>query len=104
MSTKSSKNELQEFCTQNKWDYPFYELISANQEFTVRVTVLLCDGSEVTAEASDSKKKGAEKEAARLALSKLRGATPALADAPSNPAMDIVPEDSDVRQIASING
>ena len=104
MSTKSSKNELQEFCTMNKWNYPVYELISAGPEFSVRVTVRRENGSEIAAEATDVKKKGAEKEAARLALLKLQGETVVSTEIPNISCMDTATENNTDTTLLALDG
>ena len=96
MSTKSSKNELQEYCTMNRWNYPVYELLSTNPDFSVRVRITRDDRSEVVAVAGDAKKKGAEKEAARLALLKLQGKADIETETCSANVMDTVPGDNGI--------
>ena len=73
--TKSSKNELQEYCTSRSWGYPVYDLISTEPEFTVRVRVTRTDKTTVSADGTSTRKKEAEKEAATSLLSSLQGST-----------------------------
>lgn len=80
LSNKSSKNELQEYCTSRSWGYPLYDLVSTDPEFTVRVRVTRTDQKELTAEGSSSRKKEAEKEAASALLCMLRGGMSVAAD------------------------
>ena len=73
LSNKSSKNELQEYCTSRSWGYPMYDLVSTEPEFTVRVRVTGTDEKEFSAEGISSRKKEAEKDAATALLCKLQG-------------------------------
>jgi len=65
----SSKNQLQEFFQKRKLDPPFYETESvASDTPRFRSVVILCDGTEFCSDIFP-KKKEAEKDAARKALS-----------------------------------
>ena len=71
MSTKSSKNELQEFCDGMRWEHPRYENIGESPLFSVRVEVRRGNQDTVSAVGEHTRKKEAGKIAARILLDKL---------------------------------